>query len=79
MRECNSPQPQYGGRKCIGKTTDSDSCNKKVCPIGEHKLLFIMFLAMQTTGFRDDIAEISQLLLEEDEVYADIHASHKMK
>lgn len=38
-RECNSPRPQYGGRRCIGKAGDSDSCNKKVCPIGEHKLL----------------------------------------
>lgn len=43
MRECNSPQPQYGGRKCIGKASDSDSCNKEVCPIGEHKLLYITF------------------------------------
>lgn len=43
MRECNSPQPQYGGRKCIGKINDSDSCNKEVCPIGEHKLLYITF------------------------------------
>uniref|UniRef100_H3DGQ1 Thrombospondin-2 n=1 Tax=Tetraodon nigroviridis TaxID=99883 RepID=H3DGQ1_TETNG len=28
-RECNSPQPQYGGRRCIGKASDS----KKLCPI----------------------------------------------
>lgn len=39
MRECNSPQPQYGGRTCIGETRDSDSCNKRDCPIGEHKAL----------------------------------------
>lgn len=43
MRECNSPEPQYGGRKCIGKASDSDSCNKKVCPIGEYKSLFSAF------------------------------------
>lgn len=41
MRECNSPEPQYGGRKCIGKAGDSDSCNKKVCPIGEYKSLLV--------------------------------------
>lgn len=41
MRECNSPEPQYGGRKCIGKASDSDSCNKKVCPIGEYKSLLV--------------------------------------
>lgn len=34
-RECNSPQPQYGGKKCIGEANDSESCNKKDCPIGE--------------------------------------------
>lgn len=39
MRECNSPEPQYGGRTCIGKASDSDSCNKKVCPIGKYKPL----------------------------------------
>lgn len=43
MRECNSPEPQHGGRKCIGKAGDSDSCNKKVCPIGEYKSLFSVF------------------------------------
>ncbi|CAK6951656.1 thrombospondin-2 [Scomber scombrus] len=32
-RECNSPQPQYGGNKCIGEASDSDNCNKKACPI----------------------------------------------
>ncbi|XP_062257425.1 thrombospondin-2 isoform X1 [Platichthys flesus] len=32
-RECNSPQPQYGGKKCIGEADDSDSCIKKECPI----------------------------------------------
>uniref|UniRef100_A0A8C6KQZ6 Thrombospondin-2 n=1 Tax=Nothobranchius furzeri TaxID=105023 RepID=A0A8C6KQZ6_NOTFU len=32
-RECNSPRPQYGGKKCIGEPNDSDSCNKEDCPI----------------------------------------------
>ncbi|KAL7383391.1 hypothetical protein ABVT39_009646 [Epinephelus coioides] len=32
-RVCNSPQPQYGGNNCIGEANDSDSCNKKDCPI----------------------------------------------
>ncbi len=42
-RECNSPQPQHGGNKCIGEAHDSDSCNKKECPIGEEQSLCIMF------------------------------------
>uniref|UniRef100_A0A3Q0T5R9 Thrombospondin-2 n=1 Tax=Amphilophus citrinellus TaxID=61819 RepID=A0A3Q0T5R9_AMPCI len=32
-RECNSPEPQYGGKKCFGEAVDRDSCNKKDCPI----------------------------------------------
>ncbi|KAG7246921.1 hypothetical protein CRUP_018598, partial [Coryphaenoides rupestris] len=32
-RVCNSPHPQYGGKKCIGEDTDSDLCNKMECPI----------------------------------------------
>ncbi|AWP14148.1 putative thrombospondin-2 [Scophthalmus maximus] len=32
-RECNSPQPQHGGKNCYGEADDSDSCNKKDCPI----------------------------------------------
>ncbi|KAK7902166.1 hypothetical protein WMY93_018935 [Mugilogobius chulae] len=32
-RECNSPEPQFGGNKCIGQEHDSDSCNRQDCPI----------------------------------------------
>uniref|UniRef100_A0A8C8K0F8 Thrombospondin-2 n=1 Tax=Oncorhynchus tshawytscha TaxID=74940 RepID=A0A8C8K0F8_ONCTS len=32
-RVCNSPEPQYGGKKCPGETNDSDACNKQECPI----------------------------------------------
>ncbi|KAM3863184.1 thrombospondin-2 [Diretmus argenteus] len=32
-RVCNSPQPQYGGKKCLGEANDSDACNKNDCPI----------------------------------------------
>lgn len=35
-RECNSPEPQYGGKKCFGEAVNRDSCNKNDCPIGEH-------------------------------------------
>ena len=32
-RECNSPAPQYGGKKCDGESKDSRVCNEKVpCP-----------------------------------------------
>uniref|UniRef100_A0A674AYB2 Thrombospondin-2 n=1 Tax=Salmo trutta TaxID=8032 RepID=A0A674AYB2_SALTR len=32
-RVCNSPEPQYGGKKCPGETNDSNACNKQDCPI----------------------------------------------
>lgn len=48
MRECNSPQPQHGGRKCIGEANDEAGCNKKDCPIGEWHSLYILFSAMQS-------------------------------
>lgn len=33
-RVCNSPRPQYGGKKCPGESKDTDSCNKQDCPVG---------------------------------------------
>uniref|UniRef100_A0AAR2KJF5 Thrombospondin 2a n=1 Tax=Pygocentrus nattereri TaxID=42514 RepID=A0AAR2KJF5_PYGNA len=32
-RECNSPAPQHGGRKCMGDSIDNEVCNKQECPI----------------------------------------------
>uniref|UniRef100_A0A8K9UE61 Thrombospondin 2a n=1 Tax=Oncorhynchus mykiss TaxID=8022 RepID=A0A8K9UE61_ONCMY len=32
-RVCNSPEPQYKGKKCPGETNDSNACNKQDCPI----------------------------------------------
>ncbi|XP_053794370.1 thrombospondin-2 isoform X2 [Vidua chalybeata] len=32
-RLCNSPEPQYGGKLCVGDTKQHDMCNKKDCPI----------------------------------------------
>ncbi|OWK49438.1 Thrombospondin-2, partial [Lonchura striata] len=32
-RLCNSPEPQYGGKPCVGDTKQHDMCNKKDCPI----------------------------------------------
>ena len=32
-RECNSPAPQHGGRKCDGEAQESQVCNQNVpCP-----------------------------------------------
>uniref|UniRef100_A0A8C9SQ95 Thrombospondin 2a n=1 Tax=Scleropages formosus TaxID=113540 RepID=A0A8C9SQ95_SCLFO len=30
---CNSPRPQYGGRKCQGEATDIEACNQQDCPV----------------------------------------------
>ncbi|XP_054018784.1 thrombospondin-2 isoform X1 [Dryobates pubescens] len=32
-RLCNSPEPLYGGKPCVGDTKQHDMCNKKDCPI----------------------------------------------
>uniref|UniRef100_A0A8C9F108 Thrombospondin-2 n=1 Tax=Pavo cristatus TaxID=9049 RepID=A0A8C9F108_PAVCR len=32
-RLCNSPEPQYGGKPCVGDTKQHDMCNKRDCPI----------------------------------------------
>ena len=32
-RKCNSPVPQYGGKKCEGDSDEDQVCNEKVpCP-----------------------------------------------
>ena len=32
-RECNSPASKYGGKKCVGQPSETQSCNEKVpCP-----------------------------------------------
>lgn len=37
-RECNSPTPQHGGRKCMGDSIQNEVCNKKECPISKYPL-----------------------------------------
>lgn len=32
-RVCNSPEPQYGGKDCVGDVTEHQMCNKRSCPI----------------------------------------------
>uniref|UniRef100_A0AAY4DX51 Thrombospondin-2 n=1 Tax=Denticeps clupeoides TaxID=299321 RepID=A0AAY4DX51_9TELE len=32
-RVCNSPRPQYGGRRCQGEARDSEACSKQDCAI----------------------------------------------
>ncbi|MGH0137847.1 UNVERIFIED_CONTAM: hypothetical protein FKN15_020680 [Acipenser sinensis] len=32
-RICNSPMPQYGGKKCLGESKENELCNKKDCPV----------------------------------------------
>lgn len=36
-RECNSPVPQHGGRKCMGDAIENEVCNKQECPISEYQ------------------------------------------
>ena len=31
-RKCDSPPPQFGGKDCVGPTSESRSCNDKECP-----------------------------------------------
>lgn len=35
-RECNSPVPEHGGRKCMGDSIDNEVCNKQECPISKN-------------------------------------------
>lgn len=35
VRECNSPEPQHGGRKCLGDSIENEVCNRQECPIGK--------------------------------------------
>ncbi|XP_047414234.1 thrombospondin-2 [Sciurus carolinensis] len=32
-RVCNSPEPQYGGKDCVGDVKEHQMCNKRSCPI----------------------------------------------
>ncbi|XP_066284505.1 properdin-like isoform X1 [Branchiostoma lanceolatum] len=32
-RECDSPEPQFGGQNCVGKKRDRQQCNVDPCPI----------------------------------------------
>uniref|UniRef100_A0A673CX17 Thrombospondin-1-like n=1 Tax=Sphaeramia orbicularis TaxID=375764 RepID=A0A673CX17_9TELE len=32
-RLCNDPVPKYGGKDCVGDAKDTQTCNKKACPI----------------------------------------------
>lgn len=34
-RLCNDPEPQFGGKDCIGDAVNTQICNKQDCPIGE--------------------------------------------
>lgn len=33
-RVCNSPEPQHGGKDCVGDVKEQQMCNKRSCPIG---------------------------------------------
>lgn len=41
-RLCNSPEPQYGGKACMGDVIQHDMCNKQDCPIGECGMCWIV-------------------------------------
>ncbi|KAG3290601.1 thrombospondin 2 [Ictidomys tridecemlineatus] len=32
-RVCNSPEPQYGGKDCVGDVKEHQMCNKRSCPL----------------------------------------------
>ncbi|XP_053447927.1 thrombospondin-2 isoform X2 [Nycticebus coucang] len=32
-RVCNSPEPQHGGKTCVGDVTERQMCNKRSCPV----------------------------------------------
>ncbi|MEJ1275475.1 thrombospondin 2 [Cricetulus griseus] len=32
-RVCNNPEPQYGGKDCVGDVKEHQMCNKRSCPI----------------------------------------------
>ncbi|XP_066920815.1 SCO-spondin-like isoform X2 [Clytia hemisphaerica] len=32
-RKCNNPEPEHGGKPCLGKTEESRSCKLKECPV----------------------------------------------
>lgn len=32
-RACNNPAPKYGGKKCVGKSSETRFCNTKRCPV----------------------------------------------
>ncbi|XP_046577475.1 sushi, von Willebrand factor type A, EGF and pentraxin domain-containing protein 1-like [Haliotis rubra] len=34
-RHCDSPAPQHGGRDCQGEATETESCNRELCPACE--------------------------------------------
>lgn len=36
-RLCNNPAAQFGGKECVGEAKDTQMCNKKSCPVGEHE------------------------------------------
>ena len=31
-RECNNPQPMFGGKSCDGNSSEADPCKDKECP-----------------------------------------------
>lgn len=33
-RVCNSPEPQHGGKACMGDVTEHQMCNRRSCPLG---------------------------------------------
>ena len=31
-RECNNPEPKFGGLDCVGRRDDLEGCYEKICP-----------------------------------------------
>jgi hypothetical protein len=62
-RQCDSPEPQNGGKKCRGSYTQSVPCNYHKCPgmdelnLGTYQLIYLGVVKTRNAGIWRNIAE----------------------